>query len=143
LKNRIRVDSHNNREILIVDYSGLKYSDIIDLADSARIKIVDMGRNDILLLEIMKDIITDRVVDDALKKYSASIKPYVFRYAVVGVSGLVRVLSKSLNIFKLRKLTAFKNEQDAKEYLTCKATGPKHNLMPKSASDILVKHQKN
>lgn len=115
---KIFTENYKGKEILVVDYTKLQFGDVNALMEKAKSKIMNSGKKDILLLEIVRDIKTDKDTSSNLKRYTKEINPFVSKYAIVGLSGLPKILASTLRIVKLISFELFDNESKAKDYLT-------------------------
>jgi hypothetical protein len=88
---RISFITHDGREILLLDFSRLKAQEAIALIEPAKAVISS------------KPVIHN--------------KPYVRAAAVVGITGLKRVIFNAVIAFSRRKLVTFDDRETAKKWL--------------------------
>ncbi|HUJ26034.1 MAG TPA: hypothetical protein VLW85_08455 [Myxococcales bacterium] len=116
---RVRFIEHQGRRILLFDFS-----DIWSMAEG--VKVIDGAREYVAMLPKKGDLLTlvdvkesafdDRVVDK-LKELGAHNRPWVLAGAVVGMSGMQKIMFRLINSFNGRKLTAFNTREQAQEWL--------------------------
>jgi hypothetical protein len=102
---------------MVVDYTGLEFAELAEMMDQSRARITRSNKNGILLMEVARDVRAGKDESAAVRQYISDIKPYVGKYAVVGIDGLTRVLTASMKILKLIDFETFDTEEEAKEYL--------------------------
>jgi hypothetical protein len=109
--------THKNASILYADYANLgrdinALREEVDAVDEVLIKVPDS----LLLVDIRNTVTSSEVV--ALMKASAvRTRGIVARTAVVGVSGIQRVLAQAVARFSREPLVLFNSIDDAKEWL--------------------------
>lgn len=124
-----------------IDYKGLRlyYADYSGFGrdlDALRAEvdafdaIVEQQQNALVLVDI-RDTVTSSEVVSLMKESTARTKGHVARTAVVGVSGIQRVLAQAVARFAGEPLVLFKDVDAAKEWLAgagAEANG--HELAP-------------
>ncbi|MFH1459563.1 MAG: STAS/SEC14 domain-containing protein [Candidatus Omnitrophota bacterium] len=119
MTNRIRWIVYKNKRILLVDLSGIRgfkgegeqlakaAADFVDkLREYELIELIDV-RNSFGDLESVK----------TMKELSKKLKPHIKKSAIIGVSGIKKVILDAINSFAERKIKPFNTEEEAKEWL--------------------------
>lgn len=110
--------NHKNKEILYVDHRGLKSQEIISNIRQM-IPISEKCKDKSLLgLFDFRDVI----IDDEIMKFikspeNVNANKYYKKSAILGVTGMRKVLLNVFNTLLGREVKAFENEEEAKEYL--------------------------
>lgn len=117
MTDRIKKEAYKGKQILVVDYSHLSAREVSELIDNAKSMIVSSKQKNILLLEYVTGIGISTNMVESLKTYTNEIRPYVDRYAVVGVQGMSKIVASTLRLLKIIPFELFSHENEAKEYL--------------------------
>lgn len=117
MQERITQEYRNNQTILIVDYSNLRFEQLTELMELAKRTILKGGKKDQLLLDIVEGVKIDRNTSGALKSFAKDVKPFLKRYAVVGVKGSTRVLATMLKTLNLIDIEFCKSKDEALKQL--------------------------
>ncbi|MGM5488247.1 MAG: STAS/SEC14 domain-containing protein [Nanobdellota archaeon] len=114
---RLQWIAHNGTHILFVDFSNMAdEAQIIDLI--IKIGEVIVQRDKVLyLIDISGSVGTVRIMD-AYKKMLESVKHRISAFAVVGATGLKKVLLGGVKPLLSVEMKQFSTIQEAKEYLT-------------------------
>jgi hypothetical protein len=119
---RTRFVEHRGQRILLFDYAGL--------ADSAAaLREIEAGKalvarqppGSLLTLVCVAGARFDSEVIEALKDLAAHNKPYVRAGAVVGMSGVHRIVYEAVMMFSRRALRAYDDAEQAKDWLIAQA----------------------
>lgn len=119
LMSRIKLVSHQNKRILLYNFSGLNSTvDAHQLIDYATSYIEKLPHGSVLTLTDISDSNYDKSVTDALKELSKHNKPYVKAGAAVGVTGLKKVMFRGILAFSGRNnIKMFDTVEEAKDWL--------------------------
>lgn len=117
IENKFQVIKYRGKEIWIADYSNTEFEEALPILHYVEEKILSSGRKDILLLDIVSNIKLNSKNNANVKEFAKKVDPYLDKYAVVGVGGLVKAIATSLKIFNLIKIKLFDTEDEALEYL--------------------------
>jgi hypothetical protein len=117
---RSRFIEHAGQRILLQDFS---HND--DLQEALRqiaaakefMKQNNGGPHSMRILTLTEGSRFDSEVIEALKDLAMHHKPYAIAGAVVGLSPIQRVMYRMINTFTGRRLAAFDNIEEAKEWL--------------------------
>ena len=97
---RIRFVLHKTRRILLLDFTGLaNMEDALEVIAFARQTVAGQPLNSLYTLSDITDSRYDRDVTAALQDLAKHNKPYVIAGAAVGVSGLQKVVFRSILAF--------------------------------------------
>ncbi|MDB4948656.1 MAG: hypothetical protein JWM27_1305 [Gemmatimonadetes bacterium] len=122
---RTRFIEHRGKKILLLDYSGIKNpADALREIELSKAEVVKHAPKSLRVLTDTTDAHYDSTVVQALKELAAHDEPYVIASAVVGVSGLKKVVLTGVNLFSRRKITMFNTRPEALEWLVQQSTHP-------------------
>jgi len=114
---RIRFIQHNSKEILFLDFSQCKINEIPAIIEQSKAVIRVRPEHSLLTLTDVTDTRFDEKVSQQMKDFTAHNKPYVKAAAVVGITGLKKILFGAAMAFSKRKLHAFDSIEEAKDWL--------------------------
>jgi Cu2+-containing amine oxidase len=114
---RVTFITHGGKEILLLDFSGLKAAEAIGLVEPAKRVISSRPLNSILTLTDVTDIRFNEELSQKMKEFTSHNKPYVRAAAVVGITGLRQVIYNAVVAFSRRKIATFDTRDDAKKWL--------------------------
>lgn len=115
---RVKFITHGGAELLHIDFKGCGPDDILAVINESKPVIASKPVNSVLTLTDVTDIRFDEAVTNAMKDFTAHNKPYVRAGAVVGVTGLKRIIFEAVIRFSKRKLSTFGTLDEAKEWLS-------------------------
>jgi hypothetical protein len=107
---------YKNKEILLIDYRGLGEEEIIETLKLVPERIRERPAP-VLLLADVTDTTTTPAFMSLLKEVGVQIKPFLDKQAIVGISGLKRILLDAYNRFTGSAGGAFPTLDEAKEWL--------------------------
>ncbi len=114
---RVRFIQHNGREILFLDFSACKAGEVLLVIDKAKPVIAGRPEKSLLTLSDVTNARFDDTVSQRMKEFTAHNKPFVKAAAVVGITGLKKILFEAVMLFSKRKLHAFETIEQAKDWL--------------------------
>ncbi len=117
LRERVKFLQHQGKEILLLDFSGCSVEDACGIIDRSLPVINTRPLQSLLTLTDITDMRFDDKLSQRMKEFAAHNKPYVRASAVVGVTGLKKILFDAVMIFSKRKLHAFDDREKAKAWL--------------------------
>lgn len=120
---RINHITHKGRQIMYTDFSGLSVRDkelIFAIIEEAQNQVKTKSLNSLYMLTNVSGTSFDSDITNAFKQYAAHNKPYVKETVLVGVSGLQKVILKSVEVFTGRKFNLFDDVEQAKDWLAGK-----------------------
>jgi hypothetical protein len=116
---RIRWVEHKEKTILYIDYSNFSNADeTIDTISEVNDYVKNLGKYELLMLvDVRKSYADEKIVVEALKNNALTVKPYVKKVAVVGVTRTQEVILTFVNMFSSLGIKPFDNVDDAKDWL--------------------------
>ena len=108
---------HGTREILLINFSDCKPHEILPVIDQAKKIICTRPESTVLTLTNVTNMRFDDKVTAELKAFTTYNKPYVKAAAVVGVTGLKKIILEAVMLFSKRKFHAFETVELAKNWL--------------------------
>jgi hypothetical protein len=114
---RVKFITHQNREILLLDFSNTQPQEVLQAIDDAKRLISTRPEHSVLTLTNVTNARFNEAVGDGLKAFTAHNKPYVKAGAVVGVTGLKRIIFNAVVTFSRRNLETFDDVEQAKHWL--------------------------
>ena len=113
----VKFIDHNGGKICYLDFSGLNREELIENIGKAENLIASQPLNSVLTLTNVTNTKFDTDTTDRIKQLTAHNKPYVKKGAVVGVTGMQKIVYKAVIKFSKRDLSLFDNVDDAKDWL--------------------------
>jgi hypothetical protein len=117
MEKRVKFITHHKKEILFLDFSNTLPHEVLQTIEVAKRVISARPEGSILTLTDVTNARFNDAVSDGLKKFTAHNKPYVKAGAVVGVTGLKRIIFSAVIAFSRRNLEAFDDIEQAKHWL--------------------------
>jgi hypothetical protein len=115
---RIKWIDHEGRRILFEDMSGLRDSaDICAVSDASTALICKEPESSVLLITDVTDANYNPYVVNRLKENTKLTTPHMKAYAVVGITGLMRVVLHSVVTFTGQDIKMCDTIEEAKEWL--------------------------
>lgn len=115
---RVSFIKHKDRDILVVDISDIRnVNESIATLQSGTRLIQTQAPKTVLLLTNVTDARYDTAGADAIKTYSKENTPFIKASAVVGVSGIKRLIFNTIIKITGRKIMPFDDVEAAKEWL--------------------------
>lgn len=105
------------KRILHLNFSNAKVQDVLMAIDHAMPIIASHAPESLLILTDVSDARFDTEVGNRLKEFTSHNKPYVRASAVIGVTGLKKIMFDAINRFSGRNLRAFDNKHEAISWL--------------------------
>ncbi len=114
---RISTIDYKGNSILIVDWSTLSLEGIVELAEEARGAIHSAPPHSLLILSDFTDTHYDKATADTLADYAVSNKPYVKASALVGMTGMRKILYNVVSRVSGRDFSLHNTREEALEWL--------------------------
>ncbi len=114
---RVSFINHGGKDILLLDFSDMKATDAIAMIEHARGVIGGRPENSLLTLTDVTDIRFNDDLSRKMKEFTVHNKPYVKAAAVVGVTGLKRIIYNAVTAFSGRNISTFDDREAAKRWL--------------------------
>jgi hypothetical protein len=115
---RVSFIKHREKEILFLDFSNSQPHEVLQTIEDAKQLIKARPERSLLTLTDVTNARFNEQVGDQLKQFTAHNKPYVKAGAVVGVTGLKRIIFSAVVTFSRRNLETFDDLEQAKHWLT-------------------------
>jgi hypothetical protein len=117
VENRVQFITYKGKRVLSIDYSHSDAAQMKALAEEGHRVIAREPLNSVLTLNDMTGALFDQQTVEALKSKVAANAPYVRRAAVIGISGLQRLIYEAVKFFTKRSLPLFPSREEALDYL--------------------------
>lgn len=115
---RLSIINYKGKEILYLDQRGLNGDDLLKGCKNADQFIKNYQKDTALTLANFTDTTASQEVMNYLKsEESVNINKKVVKAAVVGITGIKKILLNAYNTVTGGKYKAFETEEEAKEYL--------------------------
>lgn len=118
MRSGIKIEIHSDKEILVIDFSGHKENEMIEMMIEFR-DIIIAGKKPILILGIFNDknYLTPKFMQAFRKVKREEVTPFIIRQAVVGLSDNKKMILKGYNLFFNRNIRPFDSRERAIQYL--------------------------
>jgi hypothetical protein len=114
---RVHFITHNNVEILHIDWSGAPSWEIREAMHEAKQLIASRPKGSVRTLTDVTDVQMDQATVEMLRGYMAHNKPYVLAGAVVGLNDLKMIAFNFVNRVTGRSIRAMSSVDEAKDWL--------------------------
>ena len=123
MEQRVRFLPHKGRQVLLLDFSNIDMSELaLPLIEHARQFVAKQPPASLFTLTDITDSTYNRKVTDALMELGKHNKPYVIAGGAVGVTGLSKVVFKSILAFSGRSnIKLFETREEALDWLAAYA----------------------
>ncbi len=112
--------SHKGKKIYCLDITGLQYKDkdkIRDYIESAKPIISQQSQNSVLHITNVSQTGFNSDISNMMRDYAAHNTPYIKASALVGVSGLQKIIMQAIKKFTGRDFHLTDTIEEAKEWL--------------------------
>ncbi|MBN1313665.1 MAG: hypothetical protein JXB30_19840 [Anaerolineae bacterium] len=118
MEQRVRFVEHKGKKILLEDFSGITDDDtLISLINEALEMVRSQPKNSVLVLVDLTNARLTPKVYQVSKAATEENSPYIKATTIVGVSGIMDILSKAVSAFARRELTSFSTREEAMDWL--------------------------
>jgi hypothetical protein len=107
---------YKNKKILVTTYKGLNPEQMIDEINK-QADIIRQTEGKVLLLDDFTGSYVNDEFMDAVKKLGKSLGPKTEKSAVLGVTGIKKILLKAYNVFIKDPVVPFETKEEALEFL--------------------------
>jgi hypothetical protein len=114
---RVRFITHRGKRVLSIDYSHCNVAQLKAIAEEGHRMISRELLNSVRTLNDVTGTSFDHESVEALKSKVAANTPYVRRAAVVGISGLQRLIYEAVKLFTRRNIPLFSTREEALDWL--------------------------
>lgn len=109
---------YKGKQIAFLDFSGVEETaEALERIEEARQFIADQPERSVLTLTYVQGSTFNATISSAIKDLAEHNRPYVVAGAVVGVNALTRVVLNTIVHLTGRKLVAFDDLDQAKDWL--------------------------
>ncbi len=114
---RVKFIKHQDRDILYLDFSNSKTDQVLKIIEDAKEVIRTKPEKSILTLTDVTNARFNDAVGESMKQFAAHNKPYVKAGAVIGITGLKKIIFGAVMAFSKRNLESFDDIEEAKRWL--------------------------
>ena len=114
---RVKFLTHKEKEILLLDFSNSRADEVLKIIEDAKRVIKSRPQSSLLTLTDVTNARFNEEVGQGMKEFTVHNKPYVKAGAVVGITGLKRIIFGAVMAFSQRRLESFNDREDAKRWL--------------------------
>ncbi len=114
---RIQFITHKGKEILQLNFTDCRIDDALLVIEAAKKVIRTAPKGSLLTLTDVTNMRFDENVTAQMKAFTAHNKPFVRAAAVVGITGVKRIIFEAVILFSQRALQACDTLEEAKEWL--------------------------
>jgi len=116
-QDRIKFINHGNQEILFLNFAKCRIDEVSTVIEEAKRVIRTRPEKSVLTLVDVTEMRFDDRVTQHMKEFTAHNKPYVRASAVIGVTGLKKIILDAVMLFSKRKFHTFDTVEQAKTWL--------------------------
>jgi hypothetical protein len=109
--------THRGRKILLVDLVDCTAQEIVERIPAIRKVVDEQPLASLLVLTDVRGARFNSTTNDAMNRYSKANSPYVKRSAVVGATGLRRIVLQGVRLFTGRDIRSFDDRESALAWL--------------------------
>lgn len=109
--------SHRGKSILHIDFRGCYGEESLPIMAEARKAIAAQPLGSVLVLTDVTGAHYNERIMKAIRELASANRPFVKASAVVGITGVRRVLFNAVAALSNRQLTLFESEGEAKDWL--------------------------
>ncbi len=117
ITDRVKFINHREKEILLLDFSESDSAQVLQIIAHAKNLISTQPHQSLLTLTDVTNARFNEQVGQGMKDFALYNKPYVKAGAVVGITGLKRVIFGAVMAFAKRKLESFDSRDQAMQWL--------------------------
>lgn len=114
---RVQFITHMGKRVLSINYAHCDVPTLKAVAEEGHRVISRELLNSVLTLNDVTGTSFDQESVEVLKSKVAANAPYVKRAAVIGISGLQRLIYEAVKLFTKRNIPAFSTRQEALDWL--------------------------
>lgn len=118
-ESRIYAVTHKGQQLLVLDFSAMEDTpELVRFADAAAARVAKEPPGSVRVLGLVRPVGRfDKDGIAAVRRMVEHNRPYVRATALVGLSGVVRVIHQAMQILSRRQMPNFESEAEAKEWL--------------------------
>ncbi len=115
--NRIEFIQYKGKQILHLNFTQANAAKVIQIIRTAKAVIAAQPEKSLRTLTDVTEMSFNEEAATALKEFASYNKPYVTAAAVVGITGLKKIIYNAVVKFSGRNLVAFDTRDQAKDWL--------------------------
>jgi hypothetical protein len=117
MQERISFVTHQNKTIMLIDFSHCRPKEMLLLLDEVQSTIARHARGSLLTLADFTGAHVDRAVVTHMKEVLVRDRPFVKRSAWVGVESVPKIYYQNIKSFSQRDFPAFATREQAMDWL--------------------------
>ncbi len=114
---RVMFIRHKGKEILQLDFSKCKYEEFLVEVEKARGIVTEQAPKSLLILKIVQDFNFNKEITRSMKEFATHNLPFVKAAAVVGVTGLKKIIYDAIERLTGSEFRYFNDVDTAKDWL--------------------------
>ena len=114
---RSRFINHNGREIYLLNFTDCSPDEIVPIIEECARQVQARPEKSVRTLTVAGNGSFNNDVINKLKDLTQGNAPYVERAAVVGITGLYKVVMNAIKMFSKREFHLFDKVEEAKDFL--------------------------
>ncbi len=119
LPKRMKWLSKNGQQVLVTDWTYIDNdNEFVDIVIETSNYVIQLGQYDLLELIDLQGSRQTATIIRTMQNMASETRPFNKRKAVIGVTGVKRVLLNTINRFAGESIKAFKTESEALNWLT-------------------------
>lgn len=115
----VKFIDYKGKEILILDFAHCQPDKVIEILEEGRRIVKKRPLKSVRSLADVTGARYNKKVISTFKEVTAANKPYVIKSAVVGATGMKKLIYKSIMKFSRRDVPLFDTLEEAKDFLAC------------------------
>ncbi|MBN1962221.1 MAG: hypothetical protein JW841_14895 [Deltaproteobacteria bacterium] len=117
MSNRIKWIQYRGKQVLKVDYQGLRGDELLDIMDKVPSFYSGHPLGSVLVLTDVRNTHADEKTMSAIKNLTKKTKPYEKKSAVIGITGIKGILLSAVKVFASHSIAPFSDEKEALDWL--------------------------
>lgn len=109
--------THQGKRVLLIDFAGCAPEDFVERIARVREVVDDQPPASLLILTDVTGASFNSGTNALMKSYSKANSPFVKRSAVVGATGLRRIILQGVRVFTGRDIRPFDDRESALNWL--------------------------
>ncbi len=114
---RVKFITHQEKRILFLDFSNSEANDVLRTIEDAKRLISANPEQSLLTLTDVTNARFNEEVGKGMKQLTAHNRPYVKAAAVVGITGIKRIILGAVMAYAKRNIEPFDDMEEAKKWL--------------------------
>jgi hypothetical protein len=114
---RVKFIEHKGKKILYIDMANCTENDVLAVIEAAKKIITAQPEHSLLTLTDVTHARYNAAVVAATQSFTKGNKLYVRAAAIIGVNAIKKIIFNKVMEFSERKITAFEDENKAKDWL--------------------------